>query len=102
MSNKKSCENCVNKLDSKNIISAVVNCSGTKLCSHWKRNNLVWLNLPPEHEGWFWWQLSEKDESTVLHLQRRKIDFELALADCINMLIKDREGQWQGPITPHA
>ena len=94
MNDKKSCENCGR---TKHF------CESKGLCSQWLRNPAMWLSILPTEPGIYWWR---KDADHKSHLTIRHLFMSDKLREhCLvlpSMSIKERGGQWQGPIKPEG
>jgi len=91
MKDKKCCENC-------GLIYCDNYKSGDSVCKEWTRHTGLWLDIPPEQEGWYWQRKHNCDRvlKTVHKTDRGLIvekDFDWTTVNAIG-------GQWQGPITP--
>jgi hypothetical protein len=101
---KKSCYNC------RNYSFFNGSCIGKETFSHedfkckdWQRNPKLWLDIPPEEEGWYWWRSEGKNVLMVMLTMWSSVDKTVNVFDgnqCVP--VTDFGGQWQGPIKPEG
>lgn len=98
MTDKKSCFNCV-KHNSNSICKYVVSCYAKN--KYWLRNPHLWLSIPPEEPGWYWWRKNEQSESEIIELFFNMLGIFVAkfMNEKIE-IVSNLKGQFQGPIRP--
>ena len=100
MSDKKLCKNCGTSCDS--VLQAP--------CKKWTRNPTLWLDIPPEQEGkWFYRDNPEDEDWKILTIFEIKTQHKNNAPGFYveedngesEMPVKYYKGQFQGPIKPN-
>jgi hypothetical protein len=97
---KKECENC-GRL--KKFACFKEEKPNSSQCLNWQRNPKLWLDIPPEEEGWYWWRSEGKNVLMVMLTMWSSVDKTVNVFDGNQYVpVTDFGGQWQGPIKPEG
>jgi len=93
MNDKKSCENCGDKICARHVMRK------NHVCDDWQRDSEMWLSIMPTEPGWYWWRGGTKSDPLVVRIYYFSDGTMSTNGAGINYY-KMAGNEWQGPITP--